>query len=312
MTITKTQWAGALALVLAGGAALGVSQHLRLLALQQELATSIAVGASDRFQLDSLRKQAAAQASIVSQLRLQLKHAHSGAPAPSVSSQASNFPVVHVADVLRDHPEYAALQAKGIRRMTLRCYARGVAALNLPAAQAARLKALLVEREESSEDAAVAAVQAGIDSNSAAMAAAQADAEMEANQEISELIGPAAAAKVDSLRESRGSSGSTEDAETDMTEAGIAPSVDQQAALAQLIKDLGDSAKNPLASMAGFRTPDPGTWLSPYDQQVLTQAATVLSSAQLAILASARREDNQNEAIMSNYRKPGQPMMITP
>jgi len=299
MTITKTQLVAALAVVAAGAAFLGVSQQSEIASLRRELHSSVAESGQ---RTRELQDKLTASASTVASLRVQVKALKAGSAqggkSGSKGAESDTFKVVHMKDVIRDHPEYAELEDREIRHSVMRRYATAIAALDLPADQEIRLRQLLVEKEISAADARRAADQAGVspDDLNKAMNAATKDAD----QSIVALIGAGGKDRLEALQDN-GNFNSVNDLTADMAGSGMAASAEQANALALMLYDAGKADKTPAASNPDYRTVDSSTWLSPLDQQFLTQAATVLTPAQVAILKTFRSEENHRQAIMKEY-----------
>jgi hypothetical protein len=216
-------------------------------------------------------------------------------------------------DLLRDHPEMAALQRKELRRSVIREYSSAIAALNLSPDQAAQLKKLLIEKAMSSADAMEAATQAGLLPNASETNRAISQATKDLDQSINSLIGNEANEKLEALKSTTFHSGNEiEPVALDMEDAGVALSADQSQALALLLHDLSDPMKNTDASAPGFKEADPSTWQSHMDQQFYAKAAGILTASQLQILESSRSDDNQRNAILNQYKaSPYDGVMIT-
>ena len=90
---------------------------------------------------------------------------------------------------MKDHPEYAPIFNRQTRRNVLRNFGPGIAALNLPPEQAAKLKDLLVERELSANDAQQAAEAAGLARGSPGYRDAVRQAQAGVDQEVTALHG---------------------------------------------------------------------------------------------------------------------------
>jgi NACalpha-BTF3-like transcription factor len=307
MTITKTHLAAALAVVAAGAVLIGVNQQQEIDNLRRELGSRSTAG--DR-EAHELQVKLAASATAVASLRAQVQTLKGGS-APGARWGAAGagpdtFKVVHLKDILRDHPEYAELEDKESRHLAVLRYAKGIAALNLPADQATKLKQLLVEKDISENDARRAADRAGVspeERNKAMDAAGK-----ELNQSIVALIGTEGNDTLQALKED-GNPETSRNLTADMLDAGIPPSDDQATALAQMLYDAGQPSKTPAASDPGYHKVDPSTWLSPLDQQFLTQAATVLTPAQVEILKAFRSDENHRQAIIREYLHDGAGMI---
>jgi len=221
--------------------------------------------------------------------------------------------VIHMKDLLRDHPEIAALQRKELRRSIIREYRGAIAALNLAPDQAAQLKNLLIEKSMSAADAMEAATQAGIQPNSSETHRAISQATKDLDQSIISLIGSDANERLEALKSTTFHSGNViEPVALDMEDAGVPLSADQSEALGLYLHELSNPTKNPDASTPGFNEADPTTWQSPLDQQFYSKAAAILTPSQLQILKSSRSEDNQRNAILDQYKaSPYDGVMIT-
>jgi hypothetical protein len=233
---------------------------------------------------------------------------------PVANNPTSTVRVVNIKDVIRDHPEWVALERKEQRRNVVRQYGRAIAALSLSADQATQLKELLVEREVTSTDAQDAATQAGLRWDSEDAKKSVSEATKDLNQAINSLIGSEANEKLEALKDTAnyGSLNNMDNFALDMVDAGVAMSPDQSQALAQWLHDLPNPAKNPDASTPGYKDVDHTTWQSPLDQQFFAKAATMLTPTQLQVLMASCSEDNQRKAILNQYIGAGDgPVMIT-
>ena len=212
--------------------------------------------------------------------------------------------VIHMKDVLRDHPEMAALQQKELRRSVIRTYGRAIAALSLSPDKAEQLKELLVEKAVTSSDAMDAATQAGLQPNSGETYKAISQATKDLDLAVNSLIGADANEKLEALKGTTfySSGNAVDESALDMDDAGVSLSADQAQALAQFLHDLSNPAKNPDSGTPGFSSADPTTWQSPLDQQLFAKAASILTANQLQILKASRSESNQREAIINQYR----------
>lgn len=307
MTITKTQLAVTLAVVLTGAMIVGVLQQQKITRLLTERKTLTLESSSNAGRVSDLTRKLAKAEAALAGTRVQTGGAkaasNSVGPKSAQNSGASGVTVIHMKDLLRDHPEMAALQRKELRRSVIRGYSRAIAALNLPPDQAAQLKNLLIEKAMSSADAMEAATQAGLQPNSSQTYRAISQATKELDQSINSLIGSDANERLEALKNTTFQSGNViEPVALDMEDAGVALSADQSQALALYLHDLSNRTKNPDSSTPGFNEADPATWQSPMDQQFYAKAAAILTPSQLQILKSSRSEDNQRDAIINQYR----------
>jgi hypothetical protein len=317
MTITKTQLAVTLAVVFTGTMIVGVLQQQKITRLQTEQRALMLESSANAGHVKDLAEKLAKAETAWAGTRVQTGGAKAASnavgPKTAANSGASGLAVIHMKDLLRDHPEMAALQRKELRRSVIREYSSAIAALNLPSDQAAQLKRLLIEKAMSSADAMEAATQAGLQPNSSETYRAISQATKDLDQSISSLIGSEANERLEALKSTTFHSGSViEPVALDMEDAGVALSADQSQALALYLHDLSDPTKNPDASTPGFKEADPSTWQSPMDQQFYAKAAAILTPSQLQILESSQSEDNQRNAILNQYKaSPYDGVMIT-
>jgi RNA polymerase sigma factor (sigma-70 family) len=307
MSITKTQLSAAIAVVLAGASIVGVVQHREITALLAERQAASNESALNKKRASELAGKLAANEVALAKLRMQLSTLKAGGGSP-VGNAPSNFTasgvkVIHLKDIIREHPEYAALWRKENRREVIREYSRAIAALNLSPGKADQLKELLIERDMSKNDAEMALADAGLLSGTEEAGKAVSAATKDSDQAIVSLIGNESNERLEALKgtSNYGSQTDIDDIALDMVDAGQALSADQSLALAQFQHDAGNSARNPDAASPGYREVDPTTWQSPLDQQFFANAATILTPAQLQILKASRSENNQRHAIMKQY-----------
>lgn len=213
----------------------------------------------------------------------------------SAEKPAAAKAIVYLSDIARDFPEYAVLQQKQARRRVMAEWGDGLTNLNLTADQLGQLKNLLVERIMSDTDAASAAREAGLLPGSAASNEAIKQASDAVEKQIVDLIGADGKAKLD---EGQGVTVFKQQVafmyQTDFTDAGVPMTSDQSFGLAQLLSVM---AKNrPTGEI-----PDPATGLTSYDEQLLTQAAPILSAAQLEILKNDQIDQHRSGVLMSQY-----------
>ena len=309
MSITKTQLAAAIVVITTGATIMGILQHGEISRLRTErtaLSNESAENAGRARELaGKLEKEEDALATA---------RAHMPAAKATASNSLPGVKVIHMKDVLRDHPEMAALQQKEMRRSVIRTYGRAIAALNLTSDKAAQLKELLVEKAVTSSDAMDAATQAGLQPTSGDTYKAISQATKDLDQAINSLIGVDANEKLEALKGTTfyNSGNSVDESALDMEDAGVPLSAEQAQALAQILHNVSTPATNPDSGAPGFSDADPTTWLSPLDQQLFAKAASVLTPNQLQILKTSRSESNQQEAIINQYRSSSdEAVMIT-
>jgi RNA polymerase sigma factor (sigma-70 family) len=317
MTITKTQLAVTLAVVLTGATIVGIMQQQKVTRLLTERKALMLESSANAGRVNDIAGRLAKAEAALAGTRVQTGGAkaagNSSGPKIAPNSGASGMTVIHMKDLLRDHPEMAALQRKELRRSIIREYSSAIAALNLPPDQATQIKNLLIEKAMSSADAMEAATQAGLQPNSGETNRAISQATKDLDQSINSLIGIEANEKLEGLKSTTFHSGNAiEPVALDMEDAGVALSADQSQALALYLHDLSDPTKNPDASTPGFKEADPSTWQSPLDQQFYAKAAAILTPNQLQILKSSWGEDNQRNSILNQYKaSPYDGVMIT-
>jgi RNA polymerase sigma factor (sigma-70 family) len=313
MSITKSQLAAGLAIAVTGAAILGVTLHREITALRAEQASLQGEADASRRRANDLAVKLANDDALVAKLNLQLsRQKDSGATAANPSANGAK--ILHIKDIIRDHPEYEALMRKDLRRSTLRMYGRAVAALNLAQNQATQLKELLVERELASDDAREAAVQAGLKWDSKNAGKVLSEATKDLNQAITSLIGADGVEKLEGLKATNfyGSVNQVDEYALDMADAGASLSVEQAQTLSQWLREVANPDRNPDAGAPGFNDVDPSTWQSPLDQQFYAKAAAILTPTQLQVLKASRSENNQRQAIIRSYTgNEDLPVMIT-
>jgi hypothetical protein len=230
---------------------------------------------------------------------------------PGQGSQDPNgngVKTIHLGDVMKDHPEYEALYAKGIRRNLARSYGDGLDKLNLPPEKLAKLKDLLVEQQMSSLDAQQAAEAAGLERTSPAWRKAMNQASQEVQQDITDLLGPGGQKTLQQIRTQTSFQTQIQNNfAPDFADAGVALTPDQSAGLAEAMAGPSLPGKVP----AGYNDPDPATGLTPHQEQILTAASQVLTPAQLQIFKADQVQQNQESAIMKQYTQGANAYMIT-
>lgn len=318
MSITKTQLAVVLGIVITGASIMGVVEQRKISTLLTQQNALVSESSANSIRISELSaklaKAEAALAAARAPANVVKATAGSIASKTVTSAGAPEVTVIHMKDVLRDHPEMAALQRKELRRGVVREYARAITALNLPPDQATQLKNLLVEKAMTSADAMELATQAGLQPNSAEVGKAVAQATKDLDQSINSLIGSEANEKLEALKATTffGSTNAVDEIAVDMEDEGVSLTADQSLALSQYLRDLSNPAKNPEAGTPGFNAVDPATWQTPKDQQFFAKAANILTPTQLQILKNSRSDSNQRDAIFKQYRGSGNgPVMIT-
>lgn len=306
------QW---LVLILAG-ACLGLGYalyqdglELRLLKAREEEST--ALQKRQEKEIAQLRRSARAAA----EARRRSAAAPGAASGAAGQGGGAGSVVIRMSDVLRDHPELAASQERERQRMILRMYGEAIAGLNLSPEKLAQLRKLLVDRNESQQDAAEAARAAGIQPGSPAYGQAMRQAYADVQQQIVALIGTDGVAALEQGQQLQMYRNQVENTYApDLLEAGLGLTAEQQSGLAQALQSI-NAPSNPGFRTPGYRQADAETGLSPADQDVLAKAAEILSPAQVDIIKADLADQNQRNAVMQSYfqaarAKSGAPVSI--
>jgi hypothetical protein len=249
-----------------------------------------------------LQQQLAAAKEAETQAEKAVAQATAASARPSAGNGDGNVRTIRLSEIAKDHPEYAALIARETRRNILREYGDALADLNLPPEQVAKMKDLLVERELSINDAQQAAEAAGLQRGTAAWRAAMQQVTDSVAQEMTAVLGTDSRPIVDKLQNESGNLSQIQYTYApDFADAGLPLNPDQSRALAEAMA----AARNPggatPAQMRSFNQADPDTGLSPYDNQLLSAAAQILSPAQLQVLKTEQLQNNQQSAIFRTY-----------
>jgi len=233
------------------------------------------------------------------------------APRPQSASPKNATTIIRITDILKDHPEYAALYAKQTRRNIDRMYSNGLSTLNLPPDQLSHLKDLLAERQMNNMDAQAAASAAGLVPGTPEWQEAMKLAAQDTQQQVNAILGSDADATLARLQ-ARASFQNQVDMNYshEFADAGAPMSLEQSSALVQAMADANYAGKDLSTRPAGYNDPDPATGLTPHDTRILDSASQVLSPAQIQILKSDLADNNKVNAIMSQYIKPGTPSII--
>ncbi|HWA08873.1 MAG TPA: hypothetical protein VG838_05330 [Opitutaceae bacterium] len=242
--------------------------------------------------------------------------AKAAAPAaPAATRTAANAPkVIHIADVMKDHPEYVPLYVKQMRRNVDRMYGDGLDTLNLPPDQLARLKDLLTEKQMNNVDAQGAADAAGLVRDSPEWKEAMKQAAQETEQQIAAIVGPNANSTLDILQ-ARGNFQVQVESnyKMDFVNAGVPLSSEQSSALVQALSDTNYGGRDLSTRPAGYNDPDPVTGITPHEARIIDLASHSLTPAQLEIVKADLVENRRTSAIMNEYRNGSNgPTMIVP
>jgi hypothetical protein len=236
----------------------------------------------------------------------------SQAPAAASGNANGGRRIVHISDIVKDHPEYEGLYAKQLHRNIDRMYGN-LASLNLSPDQITQLKNLLVERQMASMDAQSAAEAAGLQQNSPEWREAMKQASQGVEPQLIALLGPNADSTLTQLQVRGGMQTQVEfNYAPDFAEAGAPLTADQTTALVQAMADANYGGKDVSTRPANYNEVDPNTGLSPHDDRIINSAAQSLSPAQIQVLKTDQAEMEQQSAIIREYNKGGGNVMFVP
>jgi hypothetical protein len=288
-----------------GCLALGTSVHeqkteislagLARKAAESEAKTRIAALESQVSALEAAKVQADKQIALLTQ-------GASASETPQGDRPDAGTKVVHISDIIKDHPEYAALYERQMRRNVDREYGNGLSTLNLAPDQLSQLKSLLTEREMGNIDAQRAAETAGLVQGSPEWQAAMTQASQDVEGQIQALLGSNADGMLDQLRARIGIQNNVQNNYApDFSDAGLPMTPEQAGGLINAMADANYSGKDTSTRPANYNVPDPTTGLSPHDDRIISNATPVLSPAQLQLLTTDQMQNWQMSAIMKQY-----------
>jgi hypothetical protein len=240
--------------------------------------------------------------------------AAANASAAGANGTSDSGPVViHIGDILRDHPEYAALYAKQLRRDINRMYGTSLDRLNLPPDQLAHLKDLLVERQMDSIDAQGAATAAGLKQGTPDFRAAMQQATQGVEQQLTAILGSNADSTLTQLQvqntmQNQVMSGYA----PDFADAGVPLNAEQAAGLTQAMADANYGGKDLSTRPANYNIPDPATGLSPHDDRIIAAASQVLTPEQVQVLKNDQIATEAQATALKAYNPGGRPVMLMP
>jgi hypothetical protein len=231
-------------------------------------------------------------------------------PAAASGSANGGRRIVHISDIVKDHPEYEGLYAKQIRRNIDRTYGN-LASLNLSPDQINQLKNLLVERQMATMDAQSAAEAAGLQQGTPEWQEAIKQAGQNVEQQLTALLGANADSTLTQLQVRGGMQNQVEFSYApDFAEAGAPLTADQTTALVQAMADANYGGKDTSTRPANYNMVDPATGLSPHDDRIINSAAQSLSPAQIQVLKTDQAEMEQQSSIIREYNKGGNVMFV--
>jgi hypothetical protein len=221
--------------------------------------------------------------------------------------------IIHLTDIMKDHPEYAALYAKDMRRNITRMYGDSLTKLNLSSEKVTKLKDLLAEQQMGNMDAQQAAEAAGMTRGSPEWVEAMKQAHQSVQQDIDALVGPNSGPTLQRLQADAGFQNQVQsNFAPDFADAGLTLSADQSRAVVQALSDTSYAGKDESGRPANYNTVDPTTGLSPHDQKIIDEAAQTLTPDQVQILKTHQIEKNQQGAVMRQYTQGAGSVMIVP
>ncbi len=196
---------------------------------------------------------------------------------------------------MRKDPAYAAIWRKQQLRNIQRQYGDAFAALKLPPDQLAKLKDLLVARNDANLDASEAAQEEGLAGRDVSLAIRNATNGV--NDEIKALIGDDGFAQLQTTPQTSLAKTMLENTvAVDLEGAGLPLTPDQLTSLAAIYNQ---TMRHPgTGGFQGWQTPDPQTGLAPADDALLNQAGQSLSPAQVPILRDYLLELRQQQSYM--------------
>jgi hypothetical protein len=243
----------------------------------------------------------AAKAQVEKQIA-QLTQATPASDSPQVEHPDAGTKIVHISDIIKDHPEYAALYERQMRRNIDREYGNGLNALNLTPDQVSQLKSLLTEKQMGNIDAQRAAETAGLVQGSAEWQAAMTQASQDVEGQIQAIMGSNADALLDQMRARTGIQYQVQNSYSpDFSDAGIPLTPEQASGLINAMADANYSGKDTSTRPANYNIPDPTSGLSPHDDRIISNAAQVLTPAQIQLLTTDQMQNWQMQAIMKQY-----------
>jgi|ERR1700722_17628851 len=219
--------------------------------------------------------------------------------------------IVHISDIIKDHPEYAALYEKQMRRNVDRMYGNGLSTLNLTPDQLSQLKNLLTERQMGNIDAQQAAEASGLVQGSPAWQAAMTQASQDVEGQLAALLGSNADALLAQLRARMSIQNQVQNNYSpDFSDAGQPLTPEQASGLIQAMADANYSGKDTSTRPANYNVPDPTTGLSPHDDRIINSATSLLNPAQIQLLTTDQMENEQISSIMKQYSSGGRVMFV--
>jgi hypothetical protein len=283
---------------------------LAVLAFRQrsEIVRADSVGAAAHSQIDDLQHQVLSLKAARDQSDKQIAQLTAASASQKAQSggDSGGTRIVHISDILKEHPEYTAIYMKQFRRNVDRMYGSGLSNLNLPPDQLSQLKNLLAERQMSNTDAEQAAQAAGLVPGTPAWQAAMSQASQDVQHQISSILGPNSDSILAQLQARSNIQSQVQyNYAPDFEDAGIPLTPEQTNGLIQAMADANYAGKDTSTRPPDYNVPDPTSGLSPHDDRIINNATPVLSAAQIQLLTTDQAENEQIAAVMKAYSSGG-------
>ena len=221
--------------------------------------------------------------------------------------------IVHITDIIKDHPEYMSLYEKQIRHNMERMYGNGLSTLNLAPDQLSQLKKLLTERQMGAIDAEQAATAAGLEPGTPAWHTALQQASQDTENQISSILGSNADNILAQLQARTNIENQVQNNYApDFADAGMPLTPEQTNGLIQAMADANYAGKDLSTRPANYNVADPTSMLSPHDDRIINNATASLTPQQLQLLTADQAENEQIAAIMRQYTGVGKQVVFVP
>ncbi len=209
--------------------------------------------------------------------------------------------ILHLSDLVREHPELAEMRRRDFRNAMMRNFGPVIAGLNLPPAVAARLKDLLTELQSANEDAANAASAAGLQRGSPEWRDAVRAAGLRLQQEITDTLQPSTGLNFQQLQARIGFVNQVQnDHGPALAAAGVPLTAEQSQGLVQAMADANYAGKDLSTRPANYNERD-ASGLTPHEQRILAGAAASLAPAQLDAVRTSLLEAGRMQTVLKQY-----------
>jgi hypothetical protein len=236
------------------------------------------------------------------------------AKAPPAAPAARPPPVVlHLSDLVRDHPELGPIRQREARRNMIRQYGAVLASLNLPPETLARLKDLLVHQMMASDDAGAAAMAQGLERGTPAWRVALQQATADLQDQITATLQTATTLNWAQLQARVAFNNQVQYTYApEMSLSGAPLTAAQSQGLLQAIADANYAGKDLSTRPANYNERDPATGLTPHDVQIQNNAAASLTPEQIQILETQQIQAAEEAAIYREYGGQNQIVQFVP